>query len=75
MFYDGRPIYRFANTKVYCDTGSLVDGANALQAVDIVKRWVPQYQSTVRYDAYFEDSDQWTCSKLNVSSCRCIAFR
>jgi len=60
MFYDGRPIYRFGNTKVYADTGGLVDGANALQAVDIVKRWVPQYQSTVRYDAYLEDSDQWT---------------
>src|SRR5262245_56686042 len=60
MFYDGRPIYRFGNTKVYADTGDLVGGANALKAVDIVKNWVAQFESTVRYDAYIEDTDQST---------------
>src|SRR5207244_10817244 len=34
MFDDGRPIYRFSNTKVYADTGDLVGGADALKAVD-----------------------------------------
>jgi hypothetical protein len=61
MYYDGRPIYRFGTIKVYADTGDQVPGANALKAVEIVRKWVPQqYQSTVRYDAYLEDSDQWT---------------
>ena len=59
-YYDGRPIYRFGNTKVYADTGEPVSGANAEQALDLVRRWVPQYANTVAYDAYLEDSDQWT---------------
>src|SRR5437763_1470528 len=59
-FYDGRPIYRFGNTKVYADTGELMGGANADQAVDLIRRWVPPYARRVSYDAYLEDSDQWT---------------
>lgn len=60
MHYDGRPVYRFGATKIYADTGEFVDGANADQAVKLIRSWVPQYASTVRYDAYLEDSDQWT---------------
>lgn len=60
MYYDGRPVYRFGRIKVYADTGDLVRGANALQALAVVRNWIPQYASTVRYDAYLEDSDQWT---------------
>ena len=60
MYYDGRPIYRFGRTKVYADTGDLVSGANALQAMELIRRWVPEHAGTVRYDAYLEDSDQWT---------------
>ena len=61
MYYDGRPIYRFGNTKVYADSGELVSGADADKAVEIIRNWVPsQYQSTVAYDSYLEDSDQWT---------------
>jgi hypothetical protein len=60
MFYDGRPIYRFGTTKVYADTGDLVPGVNALKAIEVVRRWIPEYASTVRYDGYLEDSDQWT---------------
>ena len=60
MHYDGRPVYRFGPTKVYADTGQVVPGADAVEAVNVVRRWIPQYASTVRYDAYLEDSDQWT---------------
>src|SRR2546423_5968065 len=59
-YYDGRPIYRFGDTKVYADTSEPVSGADATQAVDLVRRWVPQSAGTVTYDAYLEDSDQWT---------------
>lgn len=61
MYYDGRPVYRFdGNAKVYADTGDLVGGATAGDAVALVRQWVPQYRSTVRYDALVPDSDQWT---------------
>src|SRR5262245_40121052 len=30
-YYDGRPIYRFGQVKVYADTGDLVDGADGNQ--------------------------------------------
>ena len=49
MFYDGRPIYRFGNTKVYADTGDLVGGADALKAVDILKK-------RRRYSPEFDDA-------------------
>ncbi len=61
MHYDGRPIYRFANgTRVYADTGERVGGASPEAAVALIRRWVPQYASAVRYDDYLLDSDQWT---------------
>jgi hypothetical protein len=60
MYYDGRPVYRFGETAVYADTGELTDGATEQQAVELVRRWVPEHAATVRYDGYLEDSDQWT---------------
>jgi hypothetical protein len=61
MFHDGRPIYRFPDgTKVYADSGDRVSGASREDAIELVRRWLPQYASTVRYDAYLADSDQWT---------------
>src|SRR5262245_10929238 len=61
MFYDGRPIYRFdGSKKVYADTGEAVPGATAEEAIAFVQRWLPQYASSVRYDGYVVDSDQWT---------------
>jgi hypothetical protein len=60
-FYDGRPIYRFSDgTRVYADTADRVGGASANQAVEVIRRWVPQYAATMRYDGYLLDSDQWT---------------
>jgi hypothetical protein len=61
MSFDGRPIYRFAgDLKVYADTGDLAGGVNAEAAVAFVRRWLPQYATSVRYDGYVVDSDQWT---------------
>lgn len=61
MFYDGRPIYRFdGGTKVYADTGEAAAGASVEDAIALVQRWVPQYASSVRYDGYVTNSDQWT---------------
>jgi hypothetical protein len=65
-----RPIYRFGrDSAVYADTGEAVPvpGADAQQAVGIVRRWVPQHAATVRYDAYLEDSDQWTLQSAQRS--------
>jgi len=42
------------------DTGELVDGASAEDALAFVRAWVPEYASSVRYDGYVVDSDQWT---------------
>ena len=54
-----RPVYRFGNTLVYADTGEAAQpGANAEEAVAIVRRWAPEHASTARYDAFLEDSDQ-----------------
>jgi len=61
MYYNGRPIYRAGDTKVYADSGELVAGAKAADAVETIRRWVPApYAPTVRYDARLTDSDQWT---------------
>ena len=60
MFYDGRPVYRLGGATIYADTGELTTGASEAQAIDFVRRWLPEHAATVRYDGYLEDSDQWT---------------
>src|SRR5262249_4504403 len=57
-----RPVYRFGRESVYADTAEPVVVASVDQdaAVDIIRRWVPQHAATIEYDAYLEDSDQWT---------------
>lgn len=61
MYFDGRPIYRFqGTTKVYADTGGLVGRATAAEALELIRNWVPEHRSTIRYDKRLSDSDQWT---------------
>ncbi len=56
-----RPVYRISGFPVYADTGEPVQAvADDLKALEIIRRWAPEHASTVRYDAYLEDSDQWT---------------
>ena len=61
MFHDGRPIYRFADgTKVYADTGDAVPGVSSDEAVALIRRWLPRFADTVRYDSRLTEPDQWT---------------
>lgn len=63
MFHNGRPVYRFAGgAVVYADTGGHVTGASAEQATALVRRWVPAFADSVRYDARLATPDQWTLS-------------
>ena len=61
---EGRPVYRFQSgkewTAVYADTGEPVEAMTALHAVALLRRFVPEHASTIQYDAYLPDSDQWT---------------
>jgi hypothetical protein len=60
MFYDGRPVYRLGGATIYADTGELTAEATEAQAIEFVRRWLPEHAATVRYDGYLQDSDQWT---------------
>jgi hypothetical protein len=58
-----RPVYNLGrDALIYADTGEFVPipGADREQALEIIRKWVPEHAATVRYDAYLEDSDQWT---------------
>ena len=61
---DDRPIYRlYGGTQwaaVYADTGEVLSEVSADDALAIVRRFVPQHASTLRYEAQLDDSDQWT---------------
>ena len=69
MFHNGRPVYRFAGgAVVYADTGDHVTGASAEQATALVRRWVPAFADSVRYDARLVTPDQWTLSGRQQSA-------
>ncbi len=57
-----RPVYQFGQRTVYADSGELlqIEPVSADMAVNIVRAWLPGHASTIRYDRYLEDSDQWT---------------
>jgi PepSY-associated TM region len=59
----GRPVYRLQSgkewTAVYADTGEAVE-VNGRQALELLRRFIPEHGSTIQYDAYLPDSDQWT---------------
>jgi hypothetical protein len=62
----GRPVYRFlirgAWTTVFADTGEPLTGVDRERSLDLARRWAPEHASTIRYDAYLTDADQWTLS-------------
>lgn len=59
-----RPVYRLESagqwTTVFADTGDPLDGLSAEQAVDLVRRFVPEHASTARDAGRLEQADQWT---------------
>ena len=64
-----RPVYRFVEgnkwTTVFADSGQPLGGLAPGEAVSLARRFAPEHSSTIRYDSYLTDSDQWT---LQVSA-------
>ncbi len=62
--HDGRPVYRFLSSgtwqAIFADTGAPLTPLTADAAVAVVRRFVPEHATTVRYDTRLTDSDQWT---------------
>jgi hypothetical protein len=60
----GRPVYRFVSRgtwhAIYADSGEPLTPLTADAAVAVVRRFVPEYVDTLRYEARLTDSDQWT---------------
>jgi hypothetical protein len=59
-----RPVYRFAAgsrwATVFADSGDPFEGFSPTEALTLVARFVPEHATTLRYDRYLPDSDQWT---------------
>ena len=59
-----RPVYRFLSqgswTTVFADTGEPLLGVHAAEAVNLMRRFVPEYAPTARYAGYLVAPDQWT---------------
>jgi len=59
-----RPVYRIQSgrewTTVYADTGESMGEMAAEDAIMLLREVLPERASTMRYDAYLPDSDQWT---------------
>ena len=59
-----RPVYRYVDGTswftVYADSAQALRGLTPVEATGLVRRFVPEHASTIRYDAYLTDADQWT---------------
>lgn len=64
--YGGRPVYRFFAagrwTTVSADGGVALEPLTVDEAVRVAQRFLPEHASTIQYDAFLEDADQWTFS-------------
>ena len=64
----GRPVYRLQSgpnwRMVYADTGTPLDGMGADDAMALLRRFVPEHASTLRYERRLTDSDQWTLQNI-----------
>jgi PepSY-associated TM region len=64
--YNGRPVYRLTRVSignwstVYADTGEVLPPMGREQALNWMKRFAPEYASTMNYDAYLESPDEFT---------------
>jgi len=60
----GRPVYRLEAdgiwTAVYADSGDVLQGITAEQAVAIVQRFLPEHARTAHYAGRLTAPDQWT---------------
>ena len=73
-----RPVYRFVEgnkwTTVFADSGQLLGGLTPGEAVSLARRFAPEHSSTIRYDSYLTDSDQWTLQVSALMPVHRIAF-
>lgn len=64
--YNGRPVYHLTRVSignwstVYADTGEILANMSREQALEWMKRFAPEYGSTMTYDAYLEGPDEYT---------------
>jgi hypothetical protein len=61
---NGRPVYRLQAEgdwrMVYGDTGEVLTTLNREQALEILRRFLPDHASQLTYEGRLTDSDQWT---------------
>jgi hypothetical protein len=59
----GRPVYRFGGGRgqsiVFADDGTLFEGLNEQDAIDVARRYAPP-QAALQLAAYLTEPDQWT---------------
>src|SRR5262249_41072770 len=62
--FAGRPVYRFFSggtwQAIYADTGAQLGPLPDADAMEALRRFVPEHAGTLRHDARLVDSDQWT---------------
>ena len=60
---NGRPVYRFLAEgtwrTVFADTSEVLAGLTAEQALEVIRRFVPEHAATLRHDGYLTQPDQW----------------
>jgi hypothetical protein len=66
---DGRPVYRLLESAsewrtVYADTGEPLARLTADQAMQLLRRFVPEHASTLTHEEELSDSDQWTLQNI-----------
>ncbi len=61
-----RPVYHLnAGAQwgtIYADTGDLIAELDEASATTLARAFVPEHATSLRYDAYLPDADQWTLS-------------
>ena len=73
-----RSVYRFSHgpqwTTVFADSARPLRGLTADEAMQLVRRFVPEHASTIKYDAYLTDADQWTLQSRTLMPMHRIAL-
>jgi hypothetical protein len=64
----GRPVYRLLSSgtwqTIYADSGAPLEPLTADDAMTVLRRFVPEHASTLRYEERLVDSDQWTLQSV-----------
>jgi PepSY-associated TM region len=62
--HDGRPVYRFLSSgtwqTIFADSSAPLAPLTADAAVAVMRRFVPEHATTLRYETRLTDADQWT---------------